>query len=810
MPYDRTNEGSTNRGRAKVLFRFLNDPSQRLLALFLTSAMVVLCSSGLIGEYFRPSSFQAGEISNRTIRAPRDFFVEDSFSTEKQKADAERAERRVFEFDDTDKSSIRKEISAFLQALDSFSSEPGEKGGFADLEPQERSQIERAFAFSFTDAEWTVVTNRALWPLLEQTVADLIFPVLHRGIILDKAPLESVMERSGAALYNKDTRSESALLSDSFVYSLDEAEQVFESLVPPLGFKKGPEFDAVVIKLGKSLLKPNIKFDREKTEERIQKARDEIAPSYFQIKRGETIVRVGDRISKSQVNTLLRLREHQNAKNVIRGIFGYFVLSFAVLFVLYSFCTRYLPGFKPSIRELWVISMTLIGSILLERVGDVVGTALSFNYPEIEASSFSLIAPLAAGGVLLQTILGPAQVIFFVLSFSLLTGVVVEEFWLKLLLITIGNLVGTLAIQKVSRRSAFLSASLRIALMNVLVTLCYVILFPEHGLTSAAAAVLSSAVGGLLSGILAAGLLPIAEYIGGYVTAMKLLELASLDRPLLRELSLQAPGTWNHSIVMGQLGEFAAEAIGANPVITRVGAYYHDIGKAKKPLYFVENQTGKDNRHDRLTPSMSALIIRSHVKDGIEMARAAKLPQSLIDFIAEHHGTALIEYFHDKALKEAEAGEVIDENLFRYPGPKPQTKESGILMLADQVEAVSRTIADPTPAKIQGMVQKIINRVFASGQLDESELTLKDLHLIAKSFTRVLTGIVHRRIEYPEQQLERAVRAEKAQKEGSDESKQSAGEVPVTTEKNGHKRHDSHSEKESGSEAETPLKRLGL
>jgi putative nucleotidyltransferase with HDIG domain len=202
-------------------------------------------------------------------------------------------------------------------------------------------------------------------------------------------------------------------------------------------------------------------------------------------------------------------------------------------------------------------------------------------------------------------------------------------------------------------------------------------------------------------------------------------------------------------MVVGQMAEAACEAIRANPLLARVGAYYHDVGKSKYPAYFIENQHG-ENRHDKLTPSMSALIIKAHVKDGIDMANEHRLPQVLKDMIQEHHGTSLIEFFYDKAKKESEEGEAVDESNFRYSGPKPQFKESAVLMLADAIEATSRTLPDSSPAKLQGLVQKTINRIFANGELDESGLTLKDLHLIAKYFVRVLNGIYHKRIEYPD------------------------------------------------------------
>jgi putative nucleotidyltransferase with HDIG domain len=778
----------TDKSARKITF--LTDTARRVAVLVGTALLVAIASSGLISQYFDTGDLQAGEISSRTIRASRDIFVEDSFSTERQRLEAEKSARRIFQFDNPSPAGVRRQLRSFFTTLDSFTNDPGATAGEAVLEPQEMEHLEKTFSLRFTPEEWKVLKARENWMVLESTVSGLVFPILNRGVINDKAPLESILEKSGASLFNRDTMTEQPLLSESAVYDLTEAQQVFESLFPERGFNRGEEFDSVVKKLGLWLLKPNIRFDHERTAERINKARERIEPVFFHIKRGETIVRAGDHIDKIQAGKLRRLKEYQGTKNAWPGAVSYFILSAGVLLIIYLFSTRFLPGFKPGLKELSVLSLTLVGSVVLERLGELVGVALNINYPDIEASSFSLIAPYAAGGILLQTILGPSYVMFFVLCFSLLAGVVVEEFWLKLLLIVLGNLVGTLMIQRSSRRSTFLLAALRVSFVNIIVTLCYLILFPEHGIQSGIAAVCCASVSGILSGIFAAGLLPVAEHIGGYVTSMKLLELASLDRPLLRELSLQAPGTWNHSIIMGQLGEMAAEAIGANSVLTRVGSYYHDIGKAKKPQYFIENQAGGENRHERLTPSMSALIIRSHVKDGIEMARSAKLPEPLIDFISQHHGTALIEFFYDKALKEAEEGDVIDENLFRYPGPKPQTKESGILMLADQVEAISRTMSDPTPSKIQGMVQKVINRVFASGQLDESELTLKDLHLIAKSFSRVLTGIVHRRVEYPEQQQD--------------------DKVSNVDEKGGEQRSDARPAPHTAQQSETPLKRLGL
>jgi putative nucleotidyltransferase with HDIG domain len=233
---------------------------------------------------------------------------------------------------------------------------------------------------------------------------------------------------------------------------------------------------------------------------------------------------------------------------------------------------------------------------------------------------------------------------------------------------------------------------------------------------------------------------------------MGLLERASMDQPLLRELTVQAPGTYHHSIIVGNMVEAAAEAIGAKPLLARVSAYYHDIGKIQKPLYFIENQMGGENKHEKLAPSMSSLILIAHIKDGVEMARRARLEEPIVDIIQQHHGTRLISFFYQKALdqKGGDPAAVSMED-FRYPGPKPQTKEAGLVMLADAIEAASRTLIDPTPARIQGLVSRIINQTFADGQLDECELTLKDLNQIAAAFNKILNGIFHHRIEYPGQ-----------------------------------------------------------
>ena len=315
----------------------------------------------------------------------------------------------------------------------------------------------------------------------------------------------------------------------------------------------------------------------------------------------------------------------------------------------------------------------------------------------------------------------------------------------------LGSIVGAHGVRYCQDRSIIYTAGVKVMVVNVAMAICFQTLdgnlFSMQTIFLAAFAL----VGALISAMLVSAFVPLFETLFHYTTNIKLLELSNLNSPLLHDLMIKAPGTYHHSVIVGNLAEAAAEAIGANPLMARVAAYYHDIGKSAKPQYFIENMHGGENRHDKLSPHMSALILISHVKEGEAMARERHLGQPIIDVIRQHHGTALIKFFYEKARTQAEGtGQHVEEQEFRYPGPKPQTREAGLVMLADAIEAASRTLVNPTPDRIQGMVQKLINRIFSDGQLDECELTLKNLHEIAKSFNRILGAIFHHRIEYPE------------------------------------------------------------
>jgi putative nucleotidyltransferase with HDIG domain len=300
------------------------------------------------------------------------------------------------------------------------------------------------------------------------------------------------------------------------------------------------------------------------------------------------------------------------------------------------------------------------------------------------------------------------------------------------------------------RRSKIITAGFCVGIAQAV---CLIIFFRQLGIKGVSVLKFGAApfFNGIFGAFLAAGFLPAFEYLFKVVTDISLLELADFNHPLLKRLVLEAPGTYHHSLMVGNLAEIASEAVGANALLSRVGAYYHDIGKLEKPEYFSENMDKYASKHDSLNASMSKLVIMDHVKTGVELAKKSRLNDAIIDFICQHHGTSLVYYFYRRALESTENQEGVEEEVYRYPGPKPQSKETAIVLLADSAEAACRSLEEPTAERISDMVRRIINNKFIDGQLDMCDLTLKDLEKIATTFIHILGAFYHSRIEYPDQ-----------------------------------------------------------
>jgi putative nucleotidyltransferase with HDIG domain len=469
----------------------------------------------------------------------------------------------------------------------------------------------------------------------------------------------------------------------------------------------------------------------------------------------------------------------------VGSILGILLLVVFLLASLYAYIRALQP--KPVSRPR---SLLCIGAVLLVVLFLIV-SSLHASYPHIPLSALRAALPIPLGGVLLTVLFNARMAFAGSLALSILTSLLLEAPLSYFLFTFVGNVVGIFALVRQQQRTAIFRAGGAVALANAYTLLAFALV--EGNFQSLYPDIVGGLIGGLMTAVLATGLLPLLEHPFDRTTVFTLLELSDHNAPLLKHLLLSAPGTYHHSLMVGTLAETAAESIGANPLLCRVGAYYHDIGKTRHPFYFVENNPDAAARHNKLAPSLSRTIVMSHVKEGIELAREHGLPEAIVDMIPQHHGTRLVSFFYQRAKETADPEmQAVNEEDYRYLGPRPQTREAAILMLADAVQAATRTLTDPTPARIRGAVQKLINGIFVDGQLDECDLTLRDLHLIANSFVRILTGFFHHRIEYPGSELE-----EPAKKKSDN------GDQPQKSAANGERRN-SAAKKGGGADAPRP------
>jgi len=416
-----------------------------------------------------------------------------------------------------------------------------------------------------------------------------------------------------------------------------------------------------------------------------------------------------------------------------------FLIRFVLILSVFLFFLIFLYLLKKEVLESFSQLMMIALLVVIEM-------ALAY-FLVFKWNFSSYLIPVTLGSMLLTFLLGYELGLIYSFFAGFVLGVVFN-FDFNLAFISVGaGSVATFSVRGVKERTRFYRPMLYISLSYLVMIYLFEVLkgLPANDILEQCG---YGIFNGFISTVLTMGLLPIFEYLFDITTDITLLELSDLNRPILKRLTLEAPGTYHHSIVVGNLAEAAAKALGANPLLARVGAYYHDIGKIDKPEYFVENQMGVKSKHEKLSPSMSALILESHIKEGVELAEKEHLPKKLIHLIREHHGTTLMTYFYKKALDKG--GSKTEEAEYRYPGPKPHSKEAAILMLADAVEAASRTLEDPKPARIMSLIKKIIMEKFEQGELEECELTLKDLHIIEESFLPILIGVFHLRIDYPE------------------------------------------------------------
>ena len=479
------------------------------------------------------------------------------------------------------------------------------------------------------------------------------------------------------------------------------------------------------------LVKPNLFYDNEKTEEAQQEAAKNVTPVVY--KKNQTIVEEGKPITEAQIQALDELGLLNNSKFNISLYLALAIMVIIVMYIQNRYLKKYYKDIYNNSSKLIMINIITIMTIVFARVFSI-------------ASPY--LIPLACTPILLTLLLN-YRISLVVSITNIILMAVAVSFNIEIIILAIVSvIVGATFLKKMQQRNDIVYSCIYIAILNGVMTLSISALVTSN-LKEILLDTAFILVGSLLSGILSTGLLPFFESMFDIVTNVKLLELSNPNNPLLKKLLMEAPGTYHHSVIVANLAEVATEAVGGNALLARIGAYYHDIGKTKKPYFFKENQLGKENPHDDITPELSKLLIISHVKDGLELAREYKLPKVIQDFIPTHHGKTLVKYFYLTAKNNAENPDDIKEEDYMYPGPKPKTKEQCILMLADSVEAAVRSINNPTKEKIESMVDNIVKDKLSSGQLDDSQLTISDVKKIKKCFLKTLNGIYHERIEYP-------------------------------------------------------------
>jgi putative nucleotidyltransferase with HDIG domain len=695
---------------------------------------------------FPLKEYKAGDIASKEIKSNQNLLIEDEKSTQEKQIEAERSVLSVYDYDPTILIDAENRILSTFELL-AQSFQKVEKG--INQNNFRKKEWESSIHLSLTQREWNILEGERFNPAIGKAVLKLITPILIKGVVDDKDLLDPDSDK-GLVMRNIQTLEERRRLPPFTFLDFKEGRNKLQAQSDLLSSTLGRDVSPVILKIAEHFLKPNLTFNEEETEGRKAKARDRVKPTYFQVKKGEVILRAGERVHEEQLFKIRALQKTQERANIFPILIGFFLLNFLVIASLYQFSTKNIRKIILSQKDLFFISSSLVGIVVLMKVFQLITDVLGGEVFSIPSSSYSYLFPIATGAMLIRIVINSEVSIGFAILSSFFSAILMGNQLFLFIFTFIGSLIGAHKVARCEQRSILIKAGLTVGGANILMIFCYYLISENPLKIVLLSDLVLGFFGGVLASVFVLGIIPIIESLFGYTTDIKLLELANMDHPILKDLILQAPGTYHHSIIVGSLVEAGAKSIAVNPLLARVSAYYHDIGKLKKPLYFIENAGGMDNKHDHLTPSMSSLILISHVKDGVELARENHLGQRIAHIIQQHHGTSLISYFYQKA-KERENAETesIDETDFRYPGPKPQTKEAGIVMLADAVEAASRTLSDPTPSRIKGLVSRITNSIFLDGQLEECELTLKDLQKIEESFSRILTAIFHQRINYP-------------------------------------------------------------
>lgn len=640
-----------------------------------------------------PIGLEVGQPAPRTFRATRPIQYVDTEATQALREAAREGVNPVYQFDQDAQTEVRRDVVEFFS--------------------------------SALSVQASLDTSAQVEYLLDRYGSRVDTPTVEALVSLDTTATE-------AAARNTESLVAGVMASRIQENDLEQARNQLAQSAELIPMSLGQRY--VVIGVGTAFIEPTLVLDQEATEQAREAAAERVSPVVTLVQEGENIVAKGEIVTERDVEMVRSLGGLERGVD-LQSVVASMVLMAMLIFTTGGFIYRFEEHVWLRMRDLLIIAALLLGMMYLTR-------GMSLLAPEL--SPYLMPVPLAP--ILATLLVGPvAGVIITVLTTigGLLLGF---SGGVQVVATVLASLAAIVVVANINQRShLFYAGGYVIALQGVVSF--GTSLASGNAIQQALGAGLYGLLGGLVTAVLTLGLLPFFEHIFGVTTDIRLLELGNPGHPLLRRLMTEAPGTYNHSVMTGNLAETAAEAIGANPLLARVGSYFHDVGKLRRPAFFVENQAGGVNPHDTTSPTLSALIITAHVREGLELAKEYRLPREITDIIIEHHGTSMVSYFYNKA---AESGGAVHERDFRYSGRRPSSPEAALIMLADSVEAAVRALGKPTPQHIEDTVRKIVKGKIEDHQLDDAHLTLADIERIVQVYTRMLASVYHPRIEYPE------------------------------------------------------------
>ncbi len=690
---------------------------------------------------FRDAPASAGMIAAHDVVAPRDLIVPDPEATARRRAEASAEVLPVYELDAQAPARFEQQLRESFNRARPILARQRPRG---EVTPE----LQEAFSLPIGDEALAGLARQGFSKELEDRLVAIGLDLYRAGVV-DHRGLAPEARSRGLLVRDASTGRETTRREAGAIEYGSETRSAVAARLAEGSFsqRERPEVSAFLA----SNLRPNLTYDAAATTAQRDAASRSVESVFTRLPRGKVIVRRGDEITPRTAQWIAAVRASASDPSSWVKVTGVLILQ------VLAAAAYWLDARRQRRRKRERSSNVVFGSVLatgilfalVTRAGFALAQALS---PSLEGASGAVnyAIPFAAGPIVVSLVAGMGPALLVALVHAVGAGVLMGLSFPFALFAVVGSLAGIYGLGKLRARGVLLIMGAIVAAGNLVAILAIHFLgagpWGWEFLWDAFAGI----AGGLTVAMVVGLFLPIFEHLFSVVTDIRLLELSNQNLPLLRTLALEAPGTYQHSLMLGHLAEAAAEAIGADALLARVSGYYHDIGKTKMPDYFIENQPKGYNRHDRLEPSMSALIIAAHVKEGVEMAKKARLPEPIVTAIREHHGTKLIRYFYQKALTRSDPSQApVRETEYRYPGPKPSTRILGILMIADAVEAASRTLVEPTPAKIRAMIQTIVDDCLRDGQFDDCDLTMRDLAIIVDALEHTVTTVFHHRIDYP-------------------------------------------------------------